>query len=106
MQGFGKDDQKIYARELIRLELSLKAAQKAGYERKIVMTHYPPALGSSQLDEAILALLKQYGVEICIYGHLHGKKQGDDILCGMVDGITFQMVSSDYLQFQPLRIMD
>lgn len=105
-QGFGADDQKIYARELIRLELSLKAAEQAGYKRKIVMTHYPPALSSNQPDEAILALLKQYGVEICIYGHLHGKRQGDDVLCGSRDGIAFHMVSSDYLQFEPLCILD
>ena len=106
MQGFGADDQKIYARELIRLELSLKAAQEAGYERKIVMTHYPPALSSSQPDENILSLLKKYGVELCVYGHLHGKKQGDDVLSGIVEGISFYMVSSDYLQFKPLHIMD
>mgnify|MGYP002543490462 CR=1 FL=1 len=106
MSGFSAEDRKIYARELIRLELSLNAAQQAGFERKIVMTHYPPAINSQQIDEAILALLKKYDVEQCIYGHLHGKKQGDDLLDGLVDEIMFHMVSSDYLQFQPIKIME
>lgn len=106
MQGFGAEDRKIYARELIRLELSLKAAQDAGYDRKIVMTHYPPALSSSRPDEAIMELLKKYGAEQCIYGHLHGKKQGDDVLNGVLGGVMFRMVSCDYLQFEPICIME
>ncbi len=106
MAGFGEEDRKIYRRELIRLELSLTAAQQAGYERKIVMTHYPPAINSKQVDKTILTLLKKYNVEQCVYGHLHGKKPGDDLLDGMVEGITFHMVSSDYLQFQPMKIME
>jgi len=39
---FTEHDEKIYNRELIRLRISLDEAVKKGYNKFIVMLHYPP----------------------------------------------------------------
>ena len=51
----------------------------------------------------ILALLKQYGVTRCYYGHLHA----DSIRLALEDeyqGIQYRLVSADHVDFQPQRI--
>ena len=61
-------DQKVFRRELIRLEASLKAA---GERPKLCFLHYPPCYQGYVCRE-IIELLERYGVERCFYGHLHG----------------------------------
>ena len=73
-----EDDEKIYKRELIRMELSLKSALelKQDGDTLIVMMHYPPF--NSKLEENdFTKLFEQFGVDIVVYGHLHSydKKQ-------------------------------
>ena len=55
-------------REVGRLETSLKAA---GDREKLCFLHYPPLYQGYQCPE-ILRLLREYGVKVCCYGHLHG----------------------------------
>lgn len=64
----GSHNDKVFRRELIRLETSLKAA---GEREKFCFLHYPPRYRGYECPE-ILALLAQYGVSLCCYGHLHG----------------------------------
>ena len=92
----GVHDEKIFKRELLRLEASLKAA---GEKQKLVFLHYPPRYRGYECPE-ILDLLKQYGVRSCFYGHLHG---GSHKLAmeGVWDGVEFRLVSADYLNFRP-----
>lgn len=96
----GDHDEKIFKRELLRLEASLKAA---GEKRKLVFLHYPPRYRGYECTE-ILALLEKYGVRRCFYGHLHG---GSHKLAmeGLWDGTEFRLVSADYLGFMPLRVI-
>lgn len=71
---YSAEDKKIYDRELIRLELSLKSAlekQKNG-EKLICMIHYPPFNSRFEQND-FTNLLEKYGVNKVIYGHLHGK---------------------------------
>ena len=63
----GEHDAKIMRREIMRLEASLKAA---GERTKLVFLHYPPIYGNYRCEE-ILALLKEYRVPLCYYGHIH-----------------------------------
>ncbi len=98
------EDIKIFDRELGRLELSLEAAQKSGYSKKIVMTHFPPLVSLDAGDGRFIELLKKYGVEHCVFGHLHNLKKGE-ILKREIGGITFRLVSADYLGFEPARIL-
>ena len=96
-----KGSQKVFQRELIRLETSLKAA---GDREKYCFLHYPPAYQGYECRE-ILALLKNYGVSKCFYGHLHG---GSHRLAqeGMREGIEYHLVSADYLKFCPQKIVE
>ena len=65
-------DKKIFQREKMRLELTLKAAAKLKDENSkiIVMLHYPPV--QNGIYGEFCPIMEEYGVNICIYGHLHG----------------------------------
>lgn len=100
-------DEKVFRRELIRLEASLSAAeqQKPGWE-KFCFLHYPPILAGGRPYEVreITALLRRYGVSRCYYGHLHGESLRA-AFSGERDGIRYQVVSADHLRFQPLLVL-
>ena len=92
----GEHSTKIFQRELMRLEASLKLA---GEREKICFLHYPPIYQGYRCEE-ILGLLKQYGVKQCCYGHLHGWSHRMAVT-GQHEGIDFHLVAADYLQFVP-----
>lgn len=100
-------DKKIFTRELMRLEASLKAADllEGGENReKIVFMHYPPIYKGYRSDP-VISLMKSYGVKRCFFGHLHGTAQ-QKAFEGMFEGIDFKLVSADFLQFTPRLIAD
>lgn len=99
-----EENKKIYAREMIRLELSLKEAENAGFRKKIVMTHYPPCAGNEKIFDDFLELLLKYNVQRCIYGHLHNNFSA--AFNGNCADVRFDLVSADYLDFKPLLIID
>lgn len=96
----GEHDEKVFKRELLRLETSLKAA---GDMPKMVFLHYPP-LYKGYSCEPILELLQKYNVSKCFYGHLHGASHGL-ALEGLWDGIEYRLVSADKLNFQPYSVI-
>ena len=96
----GKHDEKVFKRELIRLETSLKAA---GDMPKIVFLHYPPKDKGYECPE-ILELLSKYDVRRCFYGHLHGGSHGL-AMEGVWDGVDFRLVSADKLNFKPYTVI-
>ena len=97
----GQHDEKVFKRELIRLEASLQAAEE---RRKLVFLHYPPRYKGYQCDE-ILELLQKYQVRRCFYGHLHGPSH-KLAMEGLWDGIEFRLVSADFLDFQPFLVCE
>ena len=92
----GDHDEKVFRRELIRLEASLKAA---GDREKMVFLHYTPRYKGYTCRE-ILDLLESYGVRQCFYGHLHGASH-KLAMEGTWDGVEYRLLSADYLNFQP-----
>ena len=96
----GQHDEKVFKRELIRLEASLKSA---GDLPKIVFLHYPPKYKGYECPE-ILELLKKYDVQRCFYGHLHGGSHGL-AMEGVWDGIDFRLVAADKLNFCPFTVI-
>ena len=93
-------DKKIMLRELGRLETSLKAA---GDREKLVFLHYPPIYQKYECPE-ILALLKEHGVRLCCYGHIHG--QGCRLsFNGWRDGTEYRLISADHVNFTPVKIL-
>lgn len=96
----GSHDEKVFKRELIRLESSLKTA---GEREKMVFLHYPPRYRGYECTE-ILELLKRYQVRRCFYGHLHGGSH-KLALEGMWDGIEYRLVAADYINFKPYPVI-
>ena len=96
----GQHDEKVFKRELLRLEASLKAA---GEKPKMVFLHYPPRYKGYECRE-ILDLLQKYDVRRCFYGHLHG---GSHKLAmeGLWDGVDFKLVAADHIGFTPYRVI-
>ena len=96
----GEHDEKVFRRELMRLEASLKSA---GDLQKLVFLHYPPRYKGYECRE-ILDLLEKYEVRRCFFGHLHGASHGL-AMEGLWDGVDFRLVSADKLQFKPLCVI-
>ncbi len=97
-----EENKKIFARERQRLELSLQQGTASGKTKVIAVLHYPP-FNSDDDGYGFIDILKKYKVSICLYGHLHG--DFDLARQGMIEGIDFRLVSSDYLNFSPLKIL-
>lgn len=92
-----EDDLKIYTRELMRLEMSLKRAHALG-GRLIAMTHFPPVLEDGSSSE-VSDLFERYGVAEVVYGHLHGAANRS-AFCGEKNGVRYTCVSCDRLNFR------
>ena len=104
LENYGKDDEKILNRELIRLEMSLKKATDAGYGDIVCALHFPPALNPEK-KSVFTELIGKYPVSKVVYGHLHGPMAFKKGIMGEHNGIIYSLVSSDYLKFRPLRII-
>ena len=96
----GTHNEKIFLRELGRLETSLK---EAGDREKLCFLHYPPRYRGYICPE-IIALMEQYGVRRCFYGHLHGDSH-KLAMEGLIDGIEYHLVAADYVNFMPMRVL-
>ena len=93
--------EKVFNRELIRLEASLKAA---GEREKICFLHYPPLYRGDRCQE-IIDLLERYQVRVCCYGHLHGASHRLAIE-GVQGNVDYRLVSADFVGFRPKKILD
>ena len=97
----GAHDAKVFNRELMRLEASLKSAKD---RPKLVFLHYPPRYRGYECRE-IIELLERYGVRRCYYGHLHSDSHKLAIE-GLYGGVEYRLVASDYTNFQPVKVLD
>ena len=92
-------DEKIYQRELQRLEMSLNCAQRIGSDkRKVVLIHYPP-VDTSGVDSAFSELLERFQVHDVVYGHIHGAGT-KTAFQGEKNGVRYHFVSCDGLSFK------
>jgi len=101
--GFSDEDEKIYLRELQRLELSLKSATVPEGGKLIAATHFP-IFNSRGVFSGFLEIMQKYNVDICIYGHLHGESH-KYALEGTVKGIEIKFVSADFTGFSPVKLL-
>ncbi len=94
---------KIVAREAGRLKLSLQSAEQYGEDKKrLVFFHFPPLFNEFVCRE-IIDVLKEYKITECFYGHIHGKY--DIPQETEFEGIKFTLISADYLDFKPCKII-
>lgn len=94
--------EKVILREAGRLRTSIEAALITGKE-PVAFLHYPVVYDSGVCEE-LLTVLKEYGIKRCYFGHIHGEKTGryEKYTC---DGITFSLISADFLAFCPKKLM-
>jgi predicted phosphohydrolase len=96
------DDDRIYERELGRMQIALEMARRMREpgQKLVYMMHYPPVVDgrASQFAE----YLADYGVSLCVYGHLHGSWP-KEVNMDYRD-VRFLIASADYLFFKPLDI--
>lgn len=94
-----EENQKIYDRELLRMELSLQQGRRLSQEaRLIVLTHYPPTEEDGR-STRLTQLLGRYGASDVVYGHLHGRAN-EHAFAGAVDGVRCHPCSCDGLGFR------
>ncbi len=93
-------DKKIILREAQRLKLSLDTVKED--VEKIVFLHYPPVY-HNEISQPIYDLMKEFSIEKCYYGHIHGAGHRYAIN-GSYLGIDFNLVSADFLSFNPLKV--
>lgn len=96
-----KEAEKIFVRDLGRLETSLKLFTPKA-TRRIAMIHYPP-IGPDLEPSRASALLEKYKVDTCVFGHIHQVTPGT-IPMGEARGVKYHLTSADYLDFKPLDI--
>lgn len=96
------NDIKIVNREINRLKASLDSAQNSEGE-KIVFFHYPPIYKDIICEEVIDILIK-YGIKKCYFGHIHGSGSAY-AFTGTYKNIKFNLVSCDYTEFFPVKII-
>ena len=102
-----EENYKILKRENDRLKLSIeKGISEFGENKEIIaFIHYPPFYKEKIVPEEIdfIKTLKKYNIKKCFYAHLHGDSHKEAIE-GILDGIEYKLVSSDYLKFELLKI--
>ncbi len=96
------DDEKIYRRELERLRLSFESLAGKSYSRTLAALHFPP-MNSRYEPSEVTDLLERYGVEVCIYGHLHGEGHNAGFT-GVRNGIRYKLLSADSVAFAPVEV--
>lgn len=99
-----EEDEKLYKRELIRLELSLQAMEKMRQPGDFVvaMAHYPP-FNSRMLENDTTKLLESFGVDCVVYGHLHGKSCRVK-LDATINQVRYLMTSCDQVDCKLVEI--
>ena len=103
-----EESEKMLNRETIRLKLSIEnGLQNYGKDKEIIcFMHYPPITQTNlhyQKFSQFVAIMKEYGIKKCYYGHLHGPSHKDAVE-GKIEGIAFKLVSADYLNFDLLEV--
>lgn len=108
-------DEKIYLREVGRLERSLQDSIRM-YEnareadptltekevRRIAMLHYPPVYDPER-ENGFTQALQKYGFTLCLYGHLHGRGHLK-AFNGEKDGVEYRLIAADFLRFDPILL--
>lgn len=104
--GCTPDDEIIYNREILRLEMSLKAmgAMRNEEDTVIGMTHFPP-FGVNLQPSKITDLFTAYNVGKVIYGHLHGKDcyAKKEVY---INRVRYYLTSCDLVDFKLVKISD
>ncbi len=92
---------KLINRETERLRFSVTSCLHLNLPI-LAFIHYPP-IYKQQTCDGILDILKQYKIQKCYYGHIHGNAKQYSVNT-IVDDVAYQLVSCDHINFSPLKI--
>ena len=99
------EDEKIVNRESERLRLSLtegkKLSERFPGKELLCFLHYPPAYGGMEC-ERITAVLREFSIKRCFYGHLH--TVAEDRLMHKIGVTELKLIAADRLVFTPFLI--
>ena len=96
---------KIVERELERLRISFDAAWADGYRKFIMFLHYPPT-SILEDDSSFTRMAEEYRAEQVVYAHSHGESRFYDSVLGEKNGVEYKLVSGDFLQWKPAKLLD
>lgn len=103
-EGMTQEDGKIFDREIIRLELSLKEAVAKAEGREIIgLIHYPP-FNAKYEKSPFTELFEKYGVKRVVYGHLHGKQAKNSYKSVHIGNVIYYLTSCDFLENKLLEL--
>ena len=89
-------------RELLQ-SIDYLAGIYEGSQRPIALFHYPPyRIGSS--ESVFTRILESRGCSHCLFGHLHTDAEWEKVFKGDSGGVSYRLVSCDYLDFKPVLI--
>jgi GTP pyrophosphokinase len=73
-----------------------------GYIARYVEDH---AAAAEAWMKPIREVLERYQIKHCYYGHLHAKGI-ENAFVGEYNGVNYQLISADFLEFMPLKIKE
>lgn len=102
------DYTKIVNREAIRLKLSLDMAEKLKAQSNdneplhiVPFFHFPPVWNGYVCRE-ITDILHSYDIKKCYFGHIHGNYAVNRRF--EFENVTYELISSDFLDFTPVPV--
>ena len=95
---------KLVSREMERLRESFQMAEAAGYRKYIMFLHYPPTNILEKISP-FTEIAREYGVTAVVYSHCHGESRFGDSIRGNFQGISYMLVSGDYLNFHSALVL-
>jgi len=116
VEGGDEENQKIYAREVLRIKMSLDDAQKKRQEgdKLIIMTHYPPfdarkvtkeQIENGTFTHPVVDAITKANADAVVYGHIHGQHYKGEIKT-VVNNIPYYLSSCDILQNKPVLVLE
>ncbi len=108
---FKQDDEKVYRRELMRMQSSLEAGKNyiqtfsklVDAPELIVVMHYPPVSKAAAFS-GFQQIFEDYNIKHVIYGHIHGEEGFKNAIRGEYHGVMYDLVSCDFLNCKPMLI--
>lgn len=101
-------DEKVYKRELLRMESSLALGKKHmlsedASAEMIAIMHFPPVSKVASFS-GFQQLFEDYGIKQVFYGHVHGEDGFKTTIRGNYHGVEYNLISLDFLNCKPIRI--
>ena len=79
------------------------AKAKLTNKRIIYLIHFPPFTTDGK-ETQFSQLMMDNSVSVCLCGHFHMPKEWASFQSGVLNGVNFQLVSTDYLGHDPIEI--